>query len=55
MKFNIKQGANCSGKMYIFSTTLPLAVAPGKLSNRDNKKLLGTEKEKVCLSIFNDI
>jgi len=23
-------------------------MAPGKLSNRDDKKALGTEKEKVC-------
>lgn len=41
------QGANCTGKVYVFSTTLPIAVAPGKLSNRDDKKLLGTDKEKV--------
>ncbi|CAF4308402.1 unnamed protein product, partial [Rotaria magnacalcarata] len=39
--------ANCSGKIYVFSTTLPIAVAPGKLSNRDDKKLLGTDKEKI--------
>ena len=41
------QGANCTGKIYVFSTTLPIAVAPGKLSNRDDKKLLGSDKEKV--------
>ena len=40
------------GKIYVFSTTLPIAVAPGKLSNRDDKKLLGTDKEKVFLSIW---
>ncbi|CAF0886553.1 unnamed protein product [Rotaria sordida] len=44
------KGANCCGKIYIFSTTLPIAVAPGKLSNRDDKKLLGTDKEKILLS-----
>ncbi|CAF3345357.1 unnamed protein product [Rotaria sp. Silwood1] len=43
-------GANCCGKIYIFSTTLPIALAPGKLSNRDDKKLLGTDKEKILLS-----
>ncbi|UJR33555.1 hypothetical protein I4U23_020996 [Adineta vaga] len=49
------KGANCSGKIYIFSTTLPIAVAPGKLSNRDDKKALGTEKEKTLLSPVNNI
>lgn len=44
---NLFQGANCTGKLYIFSTSLPIAVAPGKLANRDDKKLLGTDKEKV--------
>jgi hypothetical protein len=45
------QGANRTGKVYVFSTTLPIAVAPGKLSNRDDKKLLGTEKEKVSVRL----
>ncbi|CAF4624093.1 unnamed protein product, partial [Rotaria magnacalcarata] len=49
------KGANCSGKIYIFSTTLPIAVAPGKLSNREDKKLLGTEKEKALFSPANDV
>ncbi|CAF2035786.1 unnamed protein product [Rotaria magnacalcarata] len=47
--------ANCSGKIYVFSTTLPIAVAPGKLSNRDDKKLLGTDKEKTLLAPANNI
>lgn len=38
--------------MFIFSTTLPIAMAPGKLANRDDKKLLGTDKEKVYLYIL---
>ncbi|CAF0727210.1 unnamed protein product [Adineta ricciae] len=49
------KGANCGGKIYVFSTTLPIAVAPGKLSNRDDKKLLGTEKESTLLSPVNNI
>lgn len=27
---------------------MPIAAAPGRLSNRDDRKLLGTDKEKVC-------
>ncbi|CAF1321649.1 unnamed protein product, partial [Rotaria sordida] len=47
--------AHCAGKIYIFSTTLPISVAPGKLSNRDDKKLLGTEKEKTLLAPVNNV
>ncbi|CAF1439646.1 unnamed protein product [Rotaria sp. Silwood1] len=47
--------ANCAGKIYIFSTTLPISVAPGKLTNRDDKKLLGTDKEKTLLAPVNNI
>lgn len=36
-----------TGKLYIFHTSLPIAEAPGKLKNRDDRKLLGTDKEKV--------
>jgi len=35
------------GKLYIFHSSLPIAEAPGKLKNRDDRKLLGTDKEKV--------
>ena len=38
-----------SGKLFIFHTNLPNAMAPGQLKNRDEKKLLGTEKEKQAL------
>ena len=38
---------NTTGKIYVFSSTLANAQAPGKLINRDDKKVLGTEKEKV--------
>jgi protein transport protein SEC24 len=36
-----------SGRLFIFHTSIPNAEAPGKLKNRDDRKLLGTEKEKV--------
>ena len=41
------KSADRTGKLYIFHTSLPIAEAPGKLKNRDDKKLLGTDKEKV--------
>lgn len=41
------KSADCAGKLFIFHSSLPLAEAPGKLKNRDDRKLLGTEKEKV--------
>lgn len=41
--------AECAGKVLIFHTTLPIADAPGKLKNRDDRKLLGTDKEKTTL------
>ncbi|KAJ8317884.1 hypothetical protein KUTeg_002975 [Tegillarca granosa] len=44
------KSAERSGKLYIFHTSLPIAEAPGKLKNRDDRKLLGTEKEKTILS-----
>lgn len=44
------QAAECSGKLFIFHSSMPTAEAPGKLKNRDDKKLVNTEKEKVsCL------
>jgi len=39
-----------AGRLYIFHTGLPCAEAPGKIKNRDDRKLLGTEKEKTVLS-----
>ena len=41
------KSADCAGKLYIFHTSLPTAEAPGKLRNRDDRKLLGSDKEKV--------
>ncbi|XP_066456591.1 protein transport protein Sec24C isoform X1 [Eleutherodactylus coqui] len=41
------KAADCAGKLLVFHTTLPIAEAPGKLKNRDDKKLLNTDKEKT--------
>jgi len=42
------QAAGISGKLFVFHSSLPIAEAPGKLKNREDRKLLGSEKEKVC-------
>lgn len=44
------QAADCPGKLLIFHSSLPTAEAPGKLRNRDDKKLINTDKEKVGAS-----
>ncbi|XP_034532534.1 protein transport protein Sec24D isoform X2 [Notolabrus celidotus] len=41
------KAAECSGKLFIFQSSMPTAEAPGKLKNRDDKKLVNTEKEKT--------
>ncbi|KAM3913466.1 protein transport protein Sec24C isoform 4-T4 [Leptodactylus fuscus] len=41
------KAAECAGKLFVFHTTLPIAEAPGKMKNRDDKKLLNTDKEKT--------
>ncbi|KAI3365115.1 hypothetical protein L3Q82_010226, partial [Scortum barcoo] len=40
------KAADCAGKLFVFHTALPIAEAPGKLKNREDKKLIGTDKEK---------
>ncbi|XP_048843532.1 protein transport protein Sec24C isoform X2 [Brienomyrus brachyistius] len=40
------KAADCAGRLFIFHSTLPIAEAPGKLKNREDKKLVGTDKEK---------
>uniref|UniRef100_A0A8C9TKB1 SEC24 homolog C, COPII coat complex component n=1 Tax=Scleropages formosus TaxID=113540 RepID=A0A8C9TKB1_SCLFO len=40
------KAADCAGKLFIFHSSLPIAEAPGKLKNREDKKLVGTDKEK---------
>ncbi|KAJ8271372.1 hypothetical protein COCON_G00102310 [Conger conger] len=41
------KAAECSGKLFIFHSSMPTAEAPGKLKNRDDKKLINTDKEKT--------
>ncbi|MEJ1288545.1 hypothetical protein NN561_019576 [Cricetulus griseus] len=41
------KAAECAGKLFLFHTSLPIAEAPGKLKNRDDRKLLNTDKEKT--------
>lgn len=36
----------------MFHTSLPIAEAPGKLKNREDKKLIGTDKEKVTPAVL---
>ncbi|XP_075554438.1 COPII coat complex component secretory 24CD isoform X2 [Dermacentor variabilis] len=44
------KAAECAGKLFVMHTSLPIADAPGKLKNRDDRKLLGTDKEKSVLT-----
>ena len=41
------KAAECAGKLFVFHSSLPTANAPGKLKSRDDRKVLGTDKEKV--------
>jgi len=43
------KSAGISGKLYIFHSSLPITEAPGKLKNREDRKLLNTDKEKTIL------
>ncbi|XP_076642810.1 COPII coat complex component secretory 24CD isoform X2 [Halictus rubicundus] len=43
------------GKLLVFHSSLPIADAPGKLKNRDDRKVLGTEKEKTVLAPQNSV
>ncbi|NWU95685.1 SC24C protein, partial [Upupa epops] len=49
----------CAGKLFIFHTSLPIAEAPGKLKNRDDRKLINTDKEKILFqpqtSFYNNL
>uniref|UniRef100_A0A673K543 Protein transport protein Sec24C-like n=1 Tax=Sinocyclocheilus rhinocerous TaxID=307959 RepID=A0A673K543_9TELE len=40
------KAADCAGKLFVCHSSLPIAEAPGKLKNREDKKLVGTDKEK---------
>ena len=39
-----------SGKIFVFSTSLPTRNGPGQLKNRDERKYMGTDKEKTILT-----
>ncbi|VDP65063.1 unnamed protein product, partial [Schistosoma mattheei] len=43
------RAANRSGKLFVIHANLPIGEAPGKLKNRDDRRLIGTEKEKADL------
>jgi len=53
------KAAECSGKLVVFHHNLPVGEAPGKLKNRDDRKMLGTDKEKSVLApqtkFYNDL
>ena len=53
------KAAGMAGKLVVFHHNLPVAAAPGLLKNRDDRKCLGTDKEKQVLSpqtkFYNDI
>lgn len=44
------KAAGISGKLFVFHSSLPISEAPGKLKNREDRKLLGSEKEKTILT-----
>lgn len=44
------RSASCSGRLFVFHSSLPTAPAPGQLKQREDAKLLGTDKEKSLLS-----
>lgn len=50
--FLFLKAADCPGKLFIFHSSLPTAEAPGKLKNRDDKKMINTDKEKVFVNSF---
>lgn len=41
------KAAECAGKLFVFHSSLPTAEAPGKLKNRDDRRLINTDKEKT--------
>ncbi|XP_018393564.1 PREDICTED: protein transport protein Sec24C [Cyphomyrmex costatus] len=49
------KASECAGKLLIFHSSLPIAEAPGKLKNRDDRKVLGTDKEKTVLVPQNNV
>lgn len=49
------KASECSGKLLVFHSSLPVSDAPGRLQNREDRKLLGTEKEKTILTPQNTL
>ena len=53
------KAAGMAGKLVVFHHNLPVAPAPGQLKNRDDRKCLGTDKEKTVLTpqtkFYNDL
>lgn len=49
------KASECAGKLLIFHSSLPIAEATGKLKNRDDRKVLGTDKEKTVLVPQNNV
>ncbi|XP_032825044.1 protein transport protein Sec24C isoform X1 [Petromyzon marinus] len=49
------KAAECAGKLFVFHTSLPIAEAPGKLKNRDDRKLVNTDKEKTLFQAQSNI
>jgi len=53
------RAAGRCGKLVVFHHNLPVADAPGRLKNRDDRKCLGTDREKTVLTpqtkFYNDI
>jgi protein transport protein SEC24 len=43
------RSADCAGKIFVFHTSIPNFEAPGSLKNREDRKVLGSDKEKVQL------
>ncbi|CAL8299723.1 unnamed protein product [Boreogadus saida] len=43
---------SAAGSSIIFHASIPTAEAPGKLKNRDDKKLVSTDKEKAIENVF---
>ncbi|KAK6645175.1 hypothetical protein RUM43_001451 [Polyplax serrata] len=48
------KASDCAGKLLVFHSSLPIADAPGKLKNRDDRKVLNTDKEKSVLAPQNN-
>ncbi|XP_001601102.1 protein transport protein Sec24C [Nasonia vitripennis] len=44
------KACECAGKLLVFHSSLPIAEAPGKLKNRDDRNVIGTDKEKSVLA-----